>query len=207
MPTVDVVDLKRQKVGSVDLPEEVFGCKLHTALVHEAVVMQRACKRQGTASTLRRGEVAGSGKKPWKQKHTGRARAGSIRSPIWRHGGSVFGPKPRDYSYSMPKKKYHAALQSALSAKLADGQVVIVSNLSLDQPKTKLLAQVLTKLGAGAYALIVAGAGHAGLAQAAGNLPNVCVVGPEGLNVYDIVRAELILILERELPRVKEVWA
>jgi large subunit ribosomal protein L4 len=199
MPTVDVVDLKRQKVGSVDLPEEVFGCKLHTALVHEAVVMQRACERQGTASTLRRGEVAGSGKKPWKQKHTGRARAGSIRSPVWRHGGSVFGPKPRDYSYSMPKKKYRAALQCALSAKLADGQVVIVSNL--------LLAQALTNLGAGAYALIVAGAGHAGLAQAAGNLPNVCVVGPEGLNVYDIVRAELILILERELPRVKEVWA
>ncbi len=169
--------------------------------------MQRACERQGTASTLRRGEVAGSGKKPWKQKHTGRARAGSIRSPVWRHGGSVFGPKPRDYSYSMPKKKYRAALQSALSAKLADGQVVIVSNLSLDRPKTKLLAQALTKLSAGAYALIVAGAGHAGLAQAAGNLPHVCVVGPEGLNVYDIVRAEVILILERELPRVKEVWA
>jgi large subunit ribosomal protein L4 len=107
----------------------------------------------------------------------------------------------------MPKKKYRAALQSALSAKLADGQVVILSSLTLDQPKTKLLAQVLTNFGAGAYALIVAGAGHTGLAQAAGNLPNVCVVGPEGLNVYDIVRAELILIPERELPRVKEVWA
>ena len=169
--------------------------------------MQRACERQGTASTLRRGEVAGSGKKPWKQKHTGRARAGSIRSPVWRHGGSVFGPKPRDYSYSMPKKKYRAALQCALSAKLADGQVVIVSNLSLEQPKTKLLAQALANLGAGAYALIVAGVGHTALAQAAGNLPDVSVVGPEGLNVYDIVRAELILILERELPRVKEVWA
>jgi large subunit ribosomal protein L4 len=107
----------------------------------------------------------------------------------------------------MPKKKYRAALQSALSAKLADGQVVVVSNLSLDQPKTKLLAKALTNFGAGTFALIVAGAAHAGLAQAAGNLPNVCVVGPEGLNVYDIVRAELILIPERELPRVKEVWA
>jgi large subunit ribosomal protein L4 len=107
----------------------------------------------------------------------------------------------------MPKRKYRAALQSALSAKLADGQVMIVSNLSLAQPKTKLLAQALTNLGPGAYALIVAGAGHAGLVQAAGNLSHVRVVGPEGLNVYDIVRAELILILERELPRVKEVWA
>src|SRR5437899_468216 len=188
----DWVDLKGQKVGSVDLPGEVFGCKLHTALVHEVVVMQRACERQGRALRLRRGEVAGSGKKPWKQKHTGRARAGSIRSPVWRHGGSVFGPKPRDYSYSMPKRKYRAALQSALSAKLADGQVVIVSNLSLDQPKTKLLAQALANLGAGAYALIVAGVGHTALAQAAGNLPDVSVVGPEGLNVYDIVSAELI---------------
>lgn len=207
MPTVDVVDLKKQKVGTVDLPQEVFGCKLHTSLVHEAVVMQRACERQGTASTLRRGEVTGSGKKPWKQKHTGRARAGSVRSPVWRHGGSVFGPKPRDYSYSMPKKKYRAALQSALSAKLTDGQVVVVSNLSLEQPKTKLLAKALENFGAGAYALIVAGEGHIGLAQAAGNLPNVCVVAPEGLNVYDIVRAELIMISERELTRLKEVWA
>src|SRR6266545_6541299 len=136
MPTVDVVDLKRQKVGTVELPQEVFGCELRAALVHEAVIMQRACERQGTASTLRRGEVSGSGKKPWKQKHTGRARAGSIRSPIWRHGGSVFGPKPRDYSYSMPKKKYRAALQSALSAKMAAGSVMVLSALPLAAPKT-----------------------------------------------------------------------
>src|SRR5262247_2163090 len=129
MPTVDVVDLKKQKVGSVNLPEEVFGCKLHTTLVHEAVVMQRACERQGTASTLRRGEVSGSGKKPWKQKHTGRARAGSLRSPVWRHGGSVFGPKPRSYAYSMPKKKYRAALQSALSAKVVESKLFVVSDL------------------------------------------------------------------------------
>src|SRR6267143_5379837 len=207
MPTIDIVDLNRRKVGAAELRPEVFGVEVKTPVLHEVVVMQEANRRQGTASTKTRSMVSGTGRKPYKQKHTGRARAGSIRSPVWRHGGTVFGPHPRDYSYSMPKKKYRAALQSALSAKLADGQVVIVSNLSLDQPKTKLLAQVLTKLGAGAYALIVAGAGHGGLAQAAGNLPNVCVVGPEGLNVYDIVRAELILILERELPRVKEVWA
>ncbi len=207
MPTVDVVDLKRQKVGSVELPKAVFGCKPHTALVHEVVVMQRACERQGTASTLRRGEVAGSGKKPWKQKHTGRARAGSVRSPVWRHGGSVFGPKPRDYSYSMPKKKYRAALQSALSAKVAEGHVVVVSNLSLEQPKTKLLAKALAQFGAGAHALVVAGEGHTGLAQAARNLSNVRVVGPERLNVYDVVRAQLIVIPERELSRVKEVWS
>jgi len=207
MPTVDVVDLKRQKVGSVDLPEEVFGCKPHSALVHEAVVMQRACERQGTASTLRRGEVAGSGKKPWKQKHTGRARAGSIRSPIWRHGGSVFGPKPRDYSYSMPKKKYRVALQSALSAKVTDGQLFVVSSLSLEQPKTKVLAKALQLFAAGDQVLVIASEGQDGLLQAARNLSKVQVVTPDRLNVYDIVRAGTIVIPERALARVKEVWA
>src|ERR1041385_6807482 len=137
MPTVDVVDLKKQKVGTVDLPEEVFGCKPHTALVHEAVVMQQAGERQGTASTLRRGEVSGSGRKPWKQKHTGRARAGSVRSPVWRHGGPVFRPKPRSYAYRIPKQQYRTAMHSALSARLADGGIVVVSQLSIPQPKTK----------------------------------------------------------------------
>jgi len=207
MPTVDVVDLKRHKVGTVELPPEVFGCKPHPSLVHEAVIMQQACERQGTASTLRRGEVSGSGKKPWKQKHTGQARAGSIRSPVWRHGGSVFGPKPRSYAYSMPKRKYRAALQSALSAKVVDGQVVILSNLSLEQPKTKILAKALDQFGKGVHALVVAGEGHSGLAQAARNLSHIRLVGPERLNVYDVVRAQIIVIPERELARVKEVWA
>lgn len=207
MPTVDVLDLNRRKVGSVDLPAEVFGCKPHTALVHEAVVMQRACERQGTASTLRRGEVSGSGKKPWKQKHTGRARAGSLRSPVWRHGGSVFGPKPRSYAFSMPKKKYRAALQSALSAKAAGGQVLVVSDISLEQPKTKVLAKALGQFGVGKNVLLVAGEAHAGLRQAARNLPSVNVSAPDQLNVYNVVRARTIVIPERELARVREVWS
>src|SRR4029079_19702669 len=135
MPTVDIVDLNKRKVGSAELPAEVFGCKPHSTLVHEAVVMQQACERQGTASPLRRGEVRGSGKKPWKQKHTGRTRAGSVRSPVWRHGGTVFGPKPRSYAFGMPRKKYRAALQSALSAKVLEGSVVVVSDLTIDQAK------------------------------------------------------------------------
>ena len=207
MPTVDVVDLKNKKVGTVDLPQEVFGCDPHAALVHEVVIMQRACERQGTASTLRRGEVSGSGKKPWKQKHTGRARAGSIRSPVWRHGGSVFGPKPRSYAYTIPKKKYRAALQSALSAKLADAKLIVVSDLSLDQPKTKLLAQALTQFSSGGYVLVIAGDGQSGVLQAAKNLDSVKVISPEHLNVYDIVRAQIVVIPERELARVKEVWS
>ncbi len=207
MPTVDVVDLRKKKVGTVELPQAVFGCEPRAALVHEAVIMQRACERRGTASTLRRGEVTGSGKKPWKQKHTGRARAGSIRSPIWRHGGSVFGPKPRSYAYSMPRKKYRAALQSALSAKVAESRLIVVSDLSLQQPKTRLLAQALGQFGGSQYALVVAGEGQSGVLQAARNLAAVKVLSADQLNVYDIVRAQVIVIPERELGRVKEVWS
>ena len=207
MPTVDVVDLNRRKVGSTELPAEVFGCKPHTTLVHEAVVMQKACERQGTASTLRRGEVRGSGKKPWKQKHTGRARAGSVRSPVWRHGGSVFGPKPRSYAFSMPKKKYRTALQSALSSKVTEGQLFVVSSLSLEQPKTKVLAKALAQFAAGARILVIAGESQDGLTQAALNLSSVNVVTPDRLNVYEIVRAGTVVIGERDLARVKEVWA
>jgi large subunit ribosomal protein L4 len=207
MPTIDVINAEKQKVSAVALPEEIFGCKPHPALVHEAVVMQRACERQGTASTLRRGEVSGSGKKPWKQKHTGRARAGSLRSPVWRHGGSVFGPKPRSYAVDLPRKKYRAALQSALSAKVAEGSVIILSDLALDRPKTKSLARVLRGLGIVGSALLVAGTARADLFQAARNLPRVKVVNPEHLNVYDIMRVQSLVIPERELERVKEVWS
>jgi len=207
MPTVDVVDLQSKKVGTVDLPQAVFGCEPRVSLVHEAVVMQRACERQGTSSTLRRSEVSGSGKKPWKQKHTGRARAGSLRSPVWRHGGIVFGPKPRDYSYTMPKKKYRAALQSALSAKLADGKVIVVSEFSLAQPKTKLLAKALDQFGLGETALVVAGETQTAMLQAARNLSSVKVVSADQLNVYDVVRAGVVVIHERELARVAAVWS
>jgi len=207
MPTVDVLDLQKNKVGTVELPREVFGCEPRPSLVHEAVIMQRACERRGTASTLRRGEVAGSGKKPWKQKHTGRARAGSVRSPVWRHGGSVFGPKPRSYAYTMPRRKYRAALQSALSAKVAEHRLVVVSDLSLEQPKTKLLAQALRQFGDGRHAMIVIGENQSGLLQAARNLEAVKVLSADRLNVYDIVRAGVVVIPERDAGRVKEVWS
>lgn len=207
MPTADVVDLKKKKVGTVELPPEVFGCEPRSTLVHEAVLMQRACERRGTASTLRRGEVRGSGRKPWKQKHTGRARSGSVRSPIWRHGGSVFGPKPRSYAYSMPRKKYRAALQSALSAKVAASKLFVVSDLSIQRPKTKLLAEALRQFSQGDHALMILGEGQSGIVQAAKNLPSVKVVTVDQLNVYDIVRAQVVVIPERELGRVNEVWS
>lgn len=207
MPIVDVVDAQKKKVGSVDLPDAVFGCKPHGTLVHEAVVMQRACGRQGTASTLRRGEVSGSGKKPWKQKHTGRARAGSLRSPVWRHGGTVFGPKPRSYAVGMPKKKYRAAIQSALSAKVAEGGVLVVSELTIADPKTKLLAAALAKLGIAGNALLVIADQNSHVVQAGKNLSNVTVLRPEDLNVYDVLRCGSLVIPRAELDRVKEVWS
>jgi large subunit ribosomal protein L4 len=207
MPSVQVIDVHGQKVGSVELQEAVFGVPPAAGLVHEAVVMQRACERQGTAATRTRGEVSGSGKKPWKQKHTGRARAGSIRSPLWRHGGTVFGPQPRRYAYAIPKKKYRAALQGALSARLADGGIVVVSDLPLPEPKTRLLAKTLAQLGVKGDALIVGAGSRVELERAARNLAGVKVVAPEGLNVYDVLRYPTIVIPERELARVQEVWS
>lgn len=207
MPIVDVRNLENSKVGTVELPNEVFGCEPRPALVHEAVIMQRACERQGTASTLHRGEVSGSGKKPWKQKHTGRARAGSLRSPVWRHGGTVFGPKPRSYAYSMPKRKYRVALQSALSGKVVAGQLVVISDLSLEQPKTKALANALGKLRGESHALLVAGKDQAHVLQAAKNLSDVTVLSADQLNVYDIVRAGIVLISQQELGNLQEVWS
>lgn len=207
MPTVDVLDIHKRKVGSVELDDRVFGVEADGPLVHAAVVMQQACARQGTASTLRRGEVSGSGRKPWKQKHTGRARAGSIRSPIWRHGGTVFGPRPRSYAYSLPKKKYRAALQSALSAKLTAGGVVVISELTLEGPKTRLLAKVLAQMGLTGKTLIVIGEGRTDLERAARNIRGVKLIKPQELNVYDVLRHDSIVIPERELLRVQEVWS
>ena len=207
MAIVDVLDLNKKKVGSVELHDGVFGVKADPQLVHTAVVMQQACERQGTASTLRRGEVSGSGKKPWKQKHTGRARAGSVRSPIWRHGGIVFGPRPRSYAYSIPKKKYHAALRSALSARLAEGAVMVLSDLSLPEPKTRLLAKMLTKLGLTSKTLIVLGNDGGSIERAARNLSDVKLTTPESLNVYDVLRYHAIVIPEGVLSRLQEVWS
>lgn len=207
MPTVDIVDFENSKVGTLDLPAQVFGCEPRAELVYEAVVMQRACERQGTASTRRRGEVSGSGKKPWRQKHTGRARAGSIRSPLWRHGGTVFGPKPRSYAYSIPKRKYRAALQGALSAKVAEGRLVVLADSSPAIPKTKWLAAVLNRIRNGHHALVVAGKERVEFLRAARNLPDVTVVAAEGLNVYDVVRAGVVVLLQGEIGRIQEVWS
>ncbi len=207
MATVDVVDTAKNTVGSIDLSDSVFGATIKGSLVHTAVVMQRASIRQGTASTKGRGEVQGSGKKPWKQKHTGRARAGSARSPIWRHGGTVFGPRPRGYDFSIPKKMYRGAMQSALSSKQSDGELSILSELPLSEPKTKHVVAALAKFGVSRSVLLVVGEGNVGLNRAARNLKYVKVVRPSELTVYDVLRYESLVILKDQVEKVQELWA
>jgi large subunit ribosomal protein L4 len=145
--TVDVVNSQNEKVGSLDLREEVFGGRIKVDLIHESVVRANAAERRGTHATKTRAEVSGSGKKPWRQKGTGRARVGEIRNPLWRKGGTVFGPQPRSYDYQLPKKVEKGALRAAIAQKLRDGQVVVVDALSVGEIKTKAAAEMLRRLG------------------------------------------------------------
>ena len=208
MPTLPITDVSGGSAGSVELGDHVFGAPVDRSLLHSAVVMQRASIRQGTSSALGRGEVVGSGKKPWKQKHTGRARAGSVRSPIWRHGGIVFGPKPRDYGFRLPRKIYRSALRAALSSRTDSGEMVILSGLSIPEQKTRLLSKVLAEVGIVKGALIVVGSDDfVSLERAARNLSGVKLVKVEGLNVYDILRYDKVVVLQSEIERIQEFWS
>lgn len=208
MPRLEVVNEANKPVESVDVSDRVFATPVHASLVHQAVVMQRACARQGTASTKGRGEVSGSGKKPWRQKHTGRARAGSVRSPIWRHGGTVFGPRPRSYAFHLPKAAYRMALRSALSSKVAEGDVVVLADPAFPDIKTRYLAVVLRQLGvADRSVLLVVGGDDSQLSRMARNLPRVKVSSVERLNVYELLRYERIILLRSVLPKLEEYWA
>src|SRR5882757_9635089 len=170
MPSVDVIDLKNKKVGTLELSEEVFGAPVNKALLYESVRHYLAGTRRGTASTKTRHEVAGSGKKLWKQKGTGRARMGSIRSPLWRHGGTTHGPQPRDYSYKLPRKMVLGALKSALTAKLRDGELRVVREFALSEHKSKLMAGVLRKLDIKKTVLLVEASDNEKLTRATNNL-------------------------------------
>lgn len=204
---VDVLNMKKQKVGQVELSGPMFSTSPNAVLIHEAVVMQQAAMRQGTADTKGRGEVSGAGRKPWKQKGTGRARAGSIRSPLWRGGGIVFGPTPRGYGYAFPRKKGRAALAGALSAKLAQGDLVVLDELSLVEAKTKAMVGVLNTLGLEGSVLIVNRDESGKLARASNNLRRVTVLDVQGLNVYDVLAHRHIVLVQSDLKRLGEVWA
>ena len=207
MPTFQVVGLDNRPLDQVEGDDGVFGAVMSPSLVHRAVRMQRAGTRQGTAATRGRGEVKATGKKPWRQKHTGRARAGSAGSPIWRHGGTVFGPKPRAYGFNLQKKVYRAALRSALTSKVSSGELLVVSDLSLSEAKTRELRKILTQLGLTGRVLIVVGAESLDVKRASQNLPKVKVVQGHELNVYDLLRYEKLVIVRSELMNVQEYWS
>jgi large subunit ribosomal protein L4 len=198
MPVVDVKNLAGETVGQLELADEVFGAKVNPSLLHEAVRHHLAGLRSGTHKTKDKSEVSGSGKKLWKQKGTGRARIGSIRSPLWRHGGTVHGPVPRKYDYALPKKMVLGALRSALSAKLAQEKLTIVDTWTLESHKTKAFRQALTKLdGETKTILLVDGGGNQNLERASRNLDGVTLVPPAGLVAYDLMRHDR-LMLSRE---------
>lgn len=188
------------------LNEMIFGAKPRTHLLHQAVVMQLANRRTGSAATKSKGFVSGGGKKPWRQKGTGRARAGSIRSPIWVGGGTVFGPQPRDYSYRMPRTARREALLSALSLKKRESKLIVVDKLELEQAKTKLMVQALAELKV-ASALLVIPQADAKIERSARNLPNVKVLRLDGLNVYDLLRYEHLILTEQALKILQEKLA
>lgn len=185
------------------LNEEIFGARVRPHLLHQAVTMQLNQRRAGTASTKSKGFVRGGGKKPWRQKGTGRARAGSIRSPLWVGGGTIFGPQPRDYSYRLPRKARREALLSALSLKRREGKILVVDKLELVEAKTKLLRQWLESLDI-ASALIVIPEGDERLERSARNLPKVKVLRIDGLNVYDLLRFERLILTERAVKLLEE---
>ena len=196
MPTVDIVDLNNQKVGDLELSDSVFGAEVNEALLYEAVRHYQAGLRAGTHKTKVRGEVAGSGKKLWKQKGTGRARMGSIRSPIWRHGGTVHGPQPRDYSYKLPRKMLLGALRSALSAKLRDGELKVVQQFVLADHKTKNAMNALASLQAGRTVLVVDNGENRNLSLGLRNLKGVTLLPSKDVNPYHLLGHHSVLISE-----------
>ena len=206
MSTIKVLNMTGAEVGSVELNDAIFGIEPNTAVVHEVVKNHLANCRQGTQSALTRAEVSGGGKKPWRQKGTGHARQGSTRAPQWTHGGVVFAPKPRDYSYVLNKKVKRLALKSVLSAKAAMGAVVVIDELKMESVKTKAMVEFLAKVGA-EKAIIVTPEVNETVIKSARNIPGVVTTTAKILSVYDIVKAKSLVLDKAALAIIEEVFA
>lgn len=193
--------------GTITLNDEIFGVEPNNSVIFDAVIMQRAGQRHGTNAVLNRSAVRGGGRKPWKQKGTGRARQGSIRAPQWRGGGIVFGPTQRSYAYKLPKKVRRLAIKSALSQKVLDGDLIVVDTLKFDSPKTKEFANVLKNLKVASKTLIALEAGNEQAALSARNLANVTVVPATGVNVLDVVNSDKLILTQAALSKIEEVLA
>ncbi len=206
MPKATVVNMSGAKVGEVELSEAIFGIEPNQVVVHEVVKNHLANCRQGTQSALTRAEVSGGGKKPWRQKGTGRARQGSTRSPQWTHGGIVFAPKPRDYRYTLNKKVKRLALKSVLSDKAAQGKVIVVDDLSLSEIKTKTMNSFLNTVEAG-KAVVVTNEVSENVVKSARNIPGVVTTTAKLLSVYDIINAQTFIVDKAALATIEEVFA
>ncbi|HPT69861.1 MAG TPA: 50S ribosomal protein L4 [Syntrophomonas sp.] len=207
MPKVAVYNMLGAQVGEIELNDDVFGIEPNKAVMYDFIKMQLANKRQGTSSTKTRTEVRGGGKKPWRQKGTGRARAGSSRNPVWRGGGIAFGPKPRDYSYKLPQKVRRLALKSALSSKALDNKILVVDEFSFDQPKTKVMVQALEALKVGKKTLLVTADGNVNVVKSARNIEGVKPMRADFINVYDILKHDTLLMTKDAVAMVEEVFA
>lgn len=204
MPQLDVYDIEKSKVGNVDLDPSIFEAPVKQHLLHAIVNWQLAKRRSGTASTKTKGEVRGGGAKPWKQKHMGRARQGSIRAPQWRKGGVVFGPKPKDWSYNVNKKTKRQALISALSLKYSEGVLIALNEFNLPEIKTKQVADFVKRFELKSALIVVSGENE-NLLKSAKNLKNIKVIKVDGLNVYDLLKFENLIVTEESLARAQEV--
>ena len=207
MPNVKIVDMAGKEVGAMDLSDKIFGAEVNGAVLHAAVRTYLMNQRQGTQSTLTRSEVSGGGKKPWRQKGTGRARQGSTRSPQWIHGGIALGPKPRSYRLDMNKKTKRLALYSALSAKVADGSLIIVDEIKNDGYKTKTFVNMLKAVGADRKALIVLGENDPVTVKSCANIPGVKTSVANTINVYDILNADKFVASKAAIEKIEEVFA
>ncbi len=207
MPSLSVVDMEGKNVGSIELAESVFGIEPNAAVMHQMVVNYLAAQRQGTQSALTRAEVSGGGRKPWRQKGTGRARQGSTRAPQWTHGGVVFAPKPRDYKFTVNKKVRRLAMKSAFSTKAQENEIIIVDSITLDEYKTKKIAAMLKAIEAEKKPLIVLADVDEKVIKSANNIPGAKTTQVNTLNVYDILNAEKLVIVKDAVSKIEEVYA
>ena len=207
MPKVAVYNSANQQVGDIELNDSIFGVEMNAGLVHQAVVMQLASRRLGTHATKTRGLVRGGGRKPWRQKGTGRARSGSTRSPLWVGGGTVFGPQPRSYAFRMPKKQRRLAIKCALSDKVASGDFIVLDDLQFDAPKTKSVVKMLGDFGVDAKSLIMTLDENENVELSSRNIPGVKAINTMGLNVYDILNHTKLFITKAAIEKIEEVLA
>lgn len=207
MPNFAVVDMEGKKVGTIDLADSIFGIEPNAAVMHQMVVNYLAAQRQGTQSALTRAEVSGGGKKPWRQKGTGRARQGSTRAPQWTHGGIVFAPKPRSYRFTVNKKVRKLAMKSAFSSMAMDNNIIVVDSIAMNEYKTKTIAAMLKAIEADKKALIVLPEVDSKIIKSANNIPGVKTAQVNTLNVYDILNADKLVIVKDAVSKIEEVYA